>query len=373
MTTIRKVDTSDPHQVEAFVRLPFRLYRESRLWVPPLLSSARKQLNRDKHPFYRHSDADFFLAEQGREVVGRIAVLEPRRRNAYRSQPRAFFCHFDAVEDLEVARALFAAAFDWARARGLEWIAGPEGFLPGDSLGVLVKGFEHHPAMGITYNFSYYDALIQDSGLVKQTDYHSCYLPGSFVLPERVSQIAQRAKEQRGYRVLRFRTRDELRAIAPRVIEAYNAAFAENREFVPIVGEDAAKIADRLISITQPDLIKVVAKGEQIVGFTLGFPDVWEALRRCRGRLYPLGWALLLREARRTRWVNFNGGGILPQYQGLGVNAILYDEMYRTVRERGFQHIDIVQVNEQNERMMRELQGMGADFYKTHRIYERRL
>jgi GNAT superfamily N-acetyltransferase len=373
MIEIHKVDTTDPRDVKRFVQFPFRLYRGCRQWVPPLVSSACKQLNRERHPFYRHSDADFFLALQGGEVVGRIAVLEPRRRNAYRDQRGAFFYLFEAVEDIEVARALFPAAFEWARSRDLEMISGPDGLLPGDGLGVLVKGFEHRPAMGITYNYPYYDAFIQDSGFHKQTDYYSCYVPGDIEIPERICRIAEKMKERRGFQILRFRTKGEMRAVAPRVIEAYNAAFAENREFVPIMGEDAEKIAERLIDMTQPDLVKVVAKGEEIVGFVLGFPDVSAALQRCRGRLHPFGWALLLWESKRTRWVNFNGGGILPQYQGLGVNAILYYEMYKTFRERDFLHADIVQVNEQNTRMMRDLEGLGADFYKAHRIYERAL
>ncbi len=370
---IHKVDTSDPRDVERFVQFPFRLYRDCPQWVPPLVSSARKQLDRNRHPFYRHSDADFFLALQGNEVVGRIAVLEPRKRNAYRGRKGAFFCLFEAVEDIEVARGLFAAAFEWARERGLEEISGPEGFLPGDALGVLIKGFEHRPAMGITYNYAYYDAFIQDSGFRKQTDYHSCYLPGNIELSERVIRIAEKVKERRGFEVLRFRSKKELWEIAPRVVDAYNAAFSENREFVPITGEDAQKVAERLIELTQPDLVKIVVKGDEIVGFLLGFPDVTAALQRCKGRLYPFGWAMLLWEFRHTRWINFNGAGILPQYQGLGANAVLYYEMYKTFKERGFLHADLVQINEQNSKMMAELEELGADFYKAHRIYERKL
>ena len=370
---IHKVDTTDQKDVERFIQFPFRLYRDCPQWVPPLVSSARKQLDRERHPFYRHSDADFFLALQGGGVVGRVAALEPRRRNAYRCQRGAFFYLFETVEDIEVARALFAAAFAWARSRGLEQISGPDGLLAGDGLGILIKGFEHRPAMGITYNYSYYDAFIQDSGFHKQTDYYSYYLPGNFELPERVCRIAEKMKERRGFRVLSFRTKDDLRASAPRVIEAYNAAFSENREFVPVTGDDAEKIAERLIDMTRPDLVKVVAKGEEIIGFILGFPDVSAALQRCKGRLYPFGWALLLWESRRTRWINVNGGGILPQHQGLGVNAILYHELHKTFQERGFLHADVVQVNEQNARMMRELEALGADSYKAHRIYERAL
>jgi GNAT superfamily N-acetyltransferase len=164
-----------------------------------------------------------------------------------------------------------------------------------------------------------------------------------------------------------------MRAAVPKVVEAYNAAFSENREFVPISGDEAEKIAERLISMTQPDLVKVVAKGDEIVGFVLGFPDVSAALQHCKGRLSPFGWALLLWEFKHTRWINLNGGGILPKYQGMGVNAVLYYEMYKTAKERDFLHADLAQVNEQNTRMMRELESLGADFYKAHRIYERPL
>jgi len=373
MIEIHKVDTADPRDVTRFVQFPFHLYRGCSQWVPPLISSARKQLDRERHPFYRHSDADFFLAIQSGQVVGRIAVLEPRKRNAYRSLQGAFFYMFETVEDIEVARALFATAFEWARDRDLEAISGPDGLLPGDGLGILVKGFEHRPAMGITYNHSYYDAFVQDSGFYKQTDYYSFYLPGDFEVHESARRTTEKVKQRRGFQVLRFRTKAELRAIAPRVIEAYNAAFAENREFVPITGDDADKIAQRIIDMTRPELIIVVAKEEQIVGFALGFPDVSAALQRCKGRLYPFGWALLLRESRCTRWINLNGGGILPQYQGLGVDAILYCEVHRIIHENGFLHVDVVQANEQNTKVMRELETLGAEPYKTHRIYDRDL
>ena len=373
MAQVHKVDTSDSRDVERFVQFPFHLYRDCPQWVPPLVSSARKQLNRNKHPFYGHSDADFFLALKGGEVLGRLAVLEPRKRNSFRERQGAFFCLFEAVDDIKVARALFGAAFEWARQRNLEEISGPEGFLPGDSLGLLVKGFDHRPAMGITYNLAYYDQFVTDSGFEKQTDYCSCYMPGDIELSERFFRVVEKVKERRGFRVLEFRTKAEVREAAPRVIEAYNAAFSENREFIPIAGEDAKKIADRIIDMTQPDLVKAVAKGDEIAGFVLGFPDVSAALQRCKGRLYPFGWAMLLWESKRTRWINFNGAGILPKFQGLGVNAILYHEMYKTAKRRGFDHADLVQVNEQNSRMLQELEALGADLYKKHRIYQRAL
>ncbi|MBN1953555.1 MAG: GNAT family N-acetyltransferase [Anaerolineae bacterium] len=370
---VHQIDTDRRHDVDQFVRFPFQLYRGSSCWVPPLLSSARGRLYGKRHPFYRTSDADFFVARRGNEVVGRIAVVEPHQRNEYRAQRGAFFCLFDAVDDSAVSTALFSAAFDWARKRGLEEISGPEAFVAFDGLGTLVKGFEHRPAMQQTYNYSYYDRLIREAGFEKQTDYYSCYATRDFALPERVHRVVQKVKERRGFRVLHLRSRAEVRAVAPQVIAAYNAAFSQNREFVPVAAEAEERIIGYLLGVTFPDLVTVVARGEEIVGFALGFPDVSAALQRCRGRLFPFGWAMIQREFQRTSWINFNGGGILPQYQGLGVTGILYQEMERMFRSRGFQHADIVQINEQNTRMMNEMESLGVDFYKAHRIYQREM
>jgi ribosomal protein S18 acetylase RimI-like enzyme len=373
MIAVHKVDTTNPRDVRRFVRFPFRLYRGCSQWVPPLLSAAREQLDRERFPFYRHSDADFFLALQGGEVVGRIAVMEHRRRNAHWGKQGALFYLFETVDDREVSDALFDAAFSWARARGLEEILGPEGFMTGDGFGVLVDGFEFIPAMGIPYNYPYYDALVRAAGFEKWHDFYSCRLSADFELPDRFRRVAEKVKQRRGYRILRFESKDDLRRVAPRVIAAYNAAFADNPRFVPITGVDTQKIIERLIGLTRPDLVKVVAKDDAIVGFILGLPNVSRALQRCRGRLFPFGWALLLWEARHTPWVDLNGGGILPQYQGLGSDAILAYEMYTLIQEQGFEEADLVQIRDDNTKMVKELEAVGATINKLHRQYVRPL
>ena len=166
-----RLDTSRRGQVRRFVGLPFDLYRDCPPWCPPLRRDVAHAMDRERHPFYRHSDAEFFLAEDGGRAVGRIAVMENRRFNAARGRRDAFFYFFESGDDPEVAGALVGAAADWARARGLDTLIGPKGFLPGDGLGILVEGFEHPVAMGVPYHHPYYDGLLAGCGLEKETDY----------------------------------------------------------------------------------------------------------------------------------------------------------------------------------------------------------
>jgi hypothetical protein len=366
------VNTAARRDVNRFIDLPFRLYRDCAAWVPPLVDDVRLMLDRRKYPLYEHSDAAFFLAERDGRVVGRIAVLDNRHYNTHWKSHTAFFYLFDAEDDVAAAQALFAAAEGWATARGLTKVVGAKGFLQGDGLGVLVEGFEHHPAVGIPYNHPYYGKLIEAAGYTRQRDFYSAYLPGAAALPERVQRIAEKMMAHRGFSIKTFADKRELTAWIPRIVRLYNDAFIENWEFNPITEAEARVIGERLLAIADPKLIKLVMKGDDIAGFLFGFPDISDGIRRARGRIWPFGWFWLLRDFRRTRWLNLNGAGILAPYRGLGVNAILYAEMGKTIQTGHFAHADIVQI-EEHVLTLADTRTMGGQIYKTHRIYEKTL
>src|SRR5690606_20619693 len=147
MLTIEKIDTNNKVKVKSFVDLPYRLYSDCPQWVPPLYIDAYLPLNRKKHPFFEHSEADFFIAVRDGEVVGRICAAINRRFNDYHKTKKAQFYGFEAINDQDVANALFQAAIDWARARGMDTLIGPKGLSPFDGYGILVDGFEHRQMM----------------------------------------------------------------------------------------------------------------------------------------------------------------------------------------------------------------------------------
>ena len=373
MLTLEQVEPSDRAAVGRFLRLPFHLYAGHPLWVPPLLMDAATQLNPSRHPFYEHSEADFFLASRDGKDVGRIAALENRPYNRYHQTRQAQFYLFECVEDRQVAAALFGRVAEWARARGLDTLVGPKGFGALDGYGMLVDGFEFAPAMTMmNYNPSYYPRFLEDLGFEKEVDFVSCYLNrGRYRLPERIHRIADRAARRSGLRVLRFRTKGELRRWAGRIGEAYNRTFVNNWEYYPLSPREIRFLTDNLLMVADPRLVKLIAHEDQAVGFLFAFPDVSAALRRSRGRLFPLGLPDLLLEARRTRWLAINGAGILPEYHGRGGNALLYVELQRTLEESRFLHADLTQVAETAVQMRRDLENVGGVPYKNHRVFRK--
>jgi hypothetical protein len=371
MLSIEKIDVRSKSHVQRFIRFPFRLYENHPQWVPPLLIDTRMQLNPDKHPFYEHSAADFFIATRDGRDVGRIAALENRRYNKQHGKAQAQFYFFECEDDQEAAGKLFDAVFDWAKKRSLDHVMGPKGFSPFDGYGIQIEGFEHRQMMTMmNYNYPYYPSLVEKIGFRKEVDFVSCYLSSAeFRMPERVHRISERVQQRGTLRVQRFEKKRDLKKWAKRIGEAYNKTFVNNWEYYPLTENEIKYVLDTLLQVADPRLIKIITHEEDVVGFLLAFPDVSSALQRARGKLLPFGLFDLLLEMRRTQWVSLNGMGILPEFQGRGGNALMYSEMEKTIRSQQFVDAELTQVAETAIQMRSDLMNVGAKPYKNHRVF----
>ncbi len=375
MITVQKIDTGSKSQVRRFVRFPFHLYKAHPFWVPPLDIDAEMQLNRNKHPYYEHSDADFFIASKDGIDVGRIAALENRRYNEYHQTHTAQFYLFDCIDDAEVASALFMEVFQWAAQRNLDLIIGPKGFGPLDGYGLLVDGFEHRQVMTMmNYNYPYYSGLVEELGFEKEVDFVSCYLSAEdFQLPERVHRIARRIQDRGNLQVVRFNSKTELKRWVSRIGQAYNQAFVNNWEYYPLTKNEIDFVMQNVESVADPRLIKIITHEDEVIGFLFGWRDLSQGLQQARGRLFPFGLIHILLDMRRTKWVALNGAGILPDFHGRGGNALLYSEMENTIQEYNFDHADLTQVAETAVQMRNDLENLGGKAYKNHRVYRKRI
>jgi hypothetical protein len=371
---IQKLDVRDKKDVNRWVQFPFDLYKGNKQWVPPLIDGVKTQLNPVTHPYYEHSTATFFIAEERGKTLGRIALLHNTRFNKHREENAGMFAFFEVVEDIHAARELFELTFKWCRDKGFEVIYGPEGMLGTDATGVLVEGFEHRPALNVPYNHPYYDEFVKDSGFVKERDALSGYIDAKNAeLPPRIAKIAERIMERRGYWIKTFMTKDEMRAMVPMVQEVHHQAFSQGHGYYPHTEEEYQFIANDLITIADPSLIKLVMKGDKIIGFLFAYQDVSAGIQRAKGRLFPIGWLHILWDKKFTKWVNVNGVGILPEYQGLGANAIMYYALAKTVKSFRFEHADTVIIGEENSQSFSDNIALGVTWYKRHRLYKKEL
>ncbi len=378
---IIQANLTNKNHLQDFLALPFSIYRDIPQWVTPLQMDERLRLNRGRFPYYRHSHAEFFLAykrsspvDEETHPIGRLAVLDNRHYNEFNHESTAFFYLFECENNLEAATGLFHAGFEWARSRGLTKIIGPKGFTPLDGFGLLVKGFQHRPAFGLPYNPAYYVDLIEAQGFAPAGESVSGYIGTDIQFPGRIHELAERIAQRRGLKIARYKTRADLRALVPQLKKLYNDSLHGTTGNTPLNDEEVDSLANQLLWFADPKLIKIVMKNDEPVGFLFAYPDVSAALQKNKGKLLPFGWLTMLRELKRTDWLNINGAGLLPEYRGSGGTAILYSEIFKSVRESGqFKHAEVVQIGVENEAMQREMENFGIDFYKTHRTYQRNL
>ncbi len=375
MLQIEKIDIRNRAQVNEFIQLPFRLYKDHKQWVPPFIGDVKAQLNPDKHPFYEHSVADFFVARRDGRVVSRIAAIENKPFNKYHDVKKAQFYLFETENDLEAAAAVFERACEWSKARGLNEIVGPKGFSGFDGYGMQIEGYEHHCMMTMmNYNYPYYIDIMNKLGFEKEVDFVSCYIHrDNFRLPEKVSKVVDIIRKRGKFQVKNFASKRELLSWAPKIGVAYNNTFVNNWEYYPLTQKEIDFAVNGVLSVALPHLIKIITYEDKVVGFLFGFPDITPAMQRGKGRLTPWSIADMMISLRRTNWVSLNGVGVLPEYHGRGGNVLLYDEIRRTITDAGFEHAELTQMAETATQIRKDIITVGAVPYKNHRVFHKKI
>jgi GNAT superfamily N-acetyltransferase len=365
----------DRRDLKRFVDLPYRLHARDPLWVPPLRRDVELLLSREKNPFFEHAEAEYFLAERGGEVVGRIAAISNRLHNETHGDRVGFFGFFETVDDQAVADQLLGAAADWCRAKGHDLLRGPASFSVNDECGLLVDGFDTPPALMMPHNPRYYVTLIEHAGFAKAKDLwvyeggrEDRYVP----VPERLARGTELIRRRMGI-TIRPLDMKNFQGEVERIKELYNAAWEKNWGFVPMTEHEIDHLAEQFKPVVIPDLVPIAEKDGKVIGFGITLPDLNVVFRRNRsGRLFPmilkLLWALKTRKIRRARILLL---GVLPEYRGKGVDAMLYHWIWTKSGERGIYWGEAGWILEDNPAMNAGLEKMTFKVYKTYRLYDR--
>lgn len=357
-----------------FVEFQYTLYKDVPQFVPPFKADVYMQLNKKKHPWYEHSESDQWLARRDGQVVGRIAALENKRYNDFHNAKQASFYLFECINDQKVANTLFDTAIAWAKARGLDRIVGPKGYGPLDGYGIQIEGQEHRQMMNmLNYNFAYYRDLIENYGFTKEVDFVSSFVrPQEFVMPEKVKKAVEIVAKRGKLKIKSFKNKREIVQWKTRIKDAYNNAFVANWEYYPLTDRELDYVLNNALMVVIPTLVQVILNGDdELVGFVLPFPDISRAMQKNKGKLGPIEIFRLLREIKKTDWVCYNGIAILPEYQGMGGNALLFDTLLEATRKHPyFVNGELSQVAETAVQMRKDLLNLGVKPYKNHRVYQ---
>ncbi len=341
--SIKEVTTL--RELRAFIRFPNKLYRNSPYWVPALFVDDYQTFRRDKNPAFDYCEARYWLAYRGREIVGRIAAIHNRESIAKWQQPYLRFGWVDFVDDPAVSTALFERVESWAREKGLTAIHGPLGFTDIDREGLLVEGFEELGTLATFYNYPYYPVHLERLGYVKDVDWVEYEIT---VPPEPNATIARIADlASRRYKLSLLRVRDKKELLRPRVekglpsyahelFDVLNDEYEHLYGVVPLTEKQIAYYIKLYFGLIALDFVPlVVDENDRLVAFGITMPSLSRALQKADGRLFPFGFAHLLRALRQGDRADLYLVAVRSEYQGKGVNAILMNEINRVFQRRG--------------------------------------
>jgi GNAT superfamily N-acetyltransferase len=360
-------------ELREFVALPYRLHAGTP-WIPPLRLERYAFLTRRLNPYFKHGEAEYFLARRDGRVVGRITAQVDHAFNEFHDLRWGMFGFLELEDDQEVADALLAQAERWLRERGCERMVGPMDFQLNDESGVLIDGFEREPMIRQPWHPPYYRERVEAAGLAKAMD----LLMWELYVSERermlpiLPELAERARTEHGVRIRKM-SRRRLRRELDDFAKIYNAAWSENWGFVPYSKEDLDAYALDLQLVYSRDWFMVAEKDGEVIAMALTFPDVNQVLKRMRGRILPFGWWHFLRKGRIMDTVRVGFLGVLPEHQHTGVAAALYVEHFDMAAKTRQSGGEMGWILETNEAMNRAMEAMGGQVVKRYRVYERGL
>ena len=367
---VRPVDGR--RELDAFIKLPWRLYRNEPNWVPPLLMDVRKRLDRARNPFFAHGDAEYFLAYREGRAVGRVTAQVDRNLNEFQSSDWGLFGFFECEDDTEAAAALLDAAQSWLAERGCGRMVGPMDFTTNDECGVLIEGHERRPIILTPWTHRYYPALLLGSGLRKAMDtlMWELRIEGRDKVHPAIWEMAEKVETEHGITVRPMRKRG-LQAEVSRFLEVYNAAWERNWGFVPLSEDEARHYAKDLKPLLDENWAMIAEKDGETVGAALTLPDYNQVLAHLDGRLLPFGWLKALYWRRRIDRVRVFALGVKPEYQHTGVAARMYQMHFDAAERTPQKHGEMGWILETNETMNRAMGGMGGKVVRRYRLYER--
>lgn len=378
--TIKKAQTKA--EKKAFMMLPFEIYKHSKYWVPPLLMDMRHMFDistladralgvKGKHPFYEYGQIQLFMAYRDGKAVGRIAAINNPRYNKYHPEEggTGFFGFFDSINDQEVANTLFDTAREWLKKHNLTKMQGPASPSSSYDFGLLTEGFDDMPRVDMPYQHEYYKELITNYGFPCRQELLAYKM--------NAKTIFDNEKLKRGAALVQKRYKVEIRPIdmknlhheVKKIKEVYNRAWEPLWGIVPLTDAEIDAYADKFKLVAIPELVPFVYVDGKLAGMAVAMLDFNPILKKMNGKLFPNGYKLFT-DRSKVEWMRVILLGLFPEYQGKGIDAVVYKHLIDVGLEHGFKYCEGSYILKENEMMNRGMRAVSGEVYKEYKIYE---
>lgn len=363
-------------EMKQFLKLPWKIYKGDKCWVPPLLNDLKASLDPVKNPTLQKIEHKLFLVLMDDKPVGRIYAGIDTNLNMKKNMNMAFFSMFECINNYEVAKLLFDTAFNWAWQNSADFVCGPVAITGTDgdeNKGLLINCFDKSPVIMNSYNPPYYMDFMEKYGFIKDYDVFAYYMGKNEVFQKNPSRVIEYAQKRYNFRIDMLNLKDlenEIRAIK-QVMDV--AMPAEWPDLVPPTLDEVREMARRLANLADPALIPIARSGDEAIGFGIALPDYNQVLIHLNGRITPLAAVKFLWYKRKIKSARMFVIFVVPEFRSKGVSSAIYYTAFKNGMDKGYTWGEGSTIGETNLRMRADMEGTGATHYKTYRIYKKEL
>ena len=370
---IKKVTTK--RELKKFIRFNYEFYKNNPYSVPDLYDDMLNTFSPKKNAAFEFCEADYFLALRDGKIVGRVAAIINRRANETWQKKAVRFGWIDFIDDEEVSRSLIETVKQWGRERGMQTIEGPLGFTDMDAEGMLIEGFDQLSTMATIYNYPYYPKHMERLGLEKATDWveMKIYIPDE--IPEKHKRIADIISRKYGLHVNKLTTKKGIikSGLAHRIFELINDAYAPLYGYSRMTDRQIDQYVRMYVPVLDLRMVTIVENEQnEMVAVGISMASLSRALQKAHGRLLPLGWFYLLKALmwKRPKVLDLLLVAVRPDYQGKGVNALLFTDLIPIYQKLGFEYAESNPELEVNEKVQSQWQYFKTEQHKRRRCFK---
>ncbi len=372
MSNINIVEVKTGKQRREFVSFPLRLYKDCPYFVPPLYGD-EMAIFTDKNAYADTCDSVFFLAEKDGKTVGRIQGIIQKQFNQLHGEKRLRFSRFDAIDDVEVAKALFGAVEKWGIDNALDTVCGPLGYSDLEREGLLIEGFDKLSTFEEQYNYEYYPALIEACGYIKEIDWLEFRLRAPKEKNIMLGRVAERALELSKLHIVdsdKMSKKEYINRYKDGVFDCLDRCYSHLYGTVPFTESMKEQLVDQfMLVINKKYLIIICDENDRVVSFALCIPGFGKSLQKSGGRLTPAAIVRLLRAVKKPDVVDLALVAVLPEYQSAGVNAVMLNCMTETLESGQIEYFETNLNLETNTQVMAQWKYFDAEQHKRRRSY----
>jgi GNAT superfamily N-acetyltransferase len=366
--TLKEVKTTQ--DLGKFIRFPLDLYRNHPYYVPSLFPDEMNTLHWEKNPAFEYCETRYWLAYDGRKIVGRVAAIINHKHIDKWDQPYIRFGWLDFIDDPQVSELLLGAVEAWAAEKGLKAAHGPLGFTDLDREGMLIEGFDELATLATIYNYPYYQEHLTHLGYAKDTDWIEFELDVPAAMDDRITKAAEIVLKRNNLRLLDAPNKKYILRYATQLFQMINAEYSHLYGSIPLSDREIEHYTNTYFTFVHPDFVPMVLdENDRLVAFGVVIPSLSKALQKSRGALFPLGWWHLLHSLRKNDRADLYLIAVSKDYQGLGVNMVVMNAVYRAFVARGIRKAETNPELEDNLNVQSQWKMFEKRQHKRRRCY----